>query len=124
MSCPLLTSSPKRIRRRRATGTNAAEASTKIVQNLIKTAIIEFLKKKLSPSVEEFMKKLADYMSDGIVSPWEEAELNKLKEKMDAEARRSSIRQASISKRIKMINMSRPLHPGVSRKCLKIAPMS
>lgn len=71
-----------------ATGTDAAEASTKIVQNLIKTAIIEFLKKKLSPSVEEFMKKLADYMSDGIVSPWEEAELNKLKEKMDAEAQK------------------------------------
>lgn len=71
-----------------ATGTNAAEASTKIVQNLIKTAIIKFLKKKLSPSVEEFMKKLADYMSDGIVSPWEEAELNKLKEKMDAEAQK------------------------------------
>lgn len=71
-----------------ATGTNAAEASTKIVQNLIKMAIIEFLKKKLSPSVEEFMKKLADYMSDGIVSPWEEAELNKLKEKMDAEAQK------------------------------------
>lgn len=71
-----------------ATGTDAAEASTKIVQNLIKTAIIEFLKKKLSPSVEEFMKKMADYMSDGIVSPWEEAELNKLKEKMDAEAQK------------------------------------
>lgn len=71
-----------------ATGTNAAEASTKIVQNLIKTAIIGFLKKKLFPSVEEFMKKLADYMSDGIVSPWEEAELNKLKEKMDAEAQK------------------------------------
>lgn len=71
-----------------ATGTNAAEASTKIVQNLIKTAIIGFLKKKLFPSVEEFMNKLADYMSDGIVSPWEEAELNKLKEKMDAEAQK------------------------------------
>lgn len=71
-----------------ATGTDAAEASTKIVQNLIKTAIIEFLKKKLFPSVEEFMKKMADYMSDGIVSPWEEAELNKLKEKMDAEAQK------------------------------------
>lgn len=71
-----------------ATGTDAAEASTKIVQNLIKTAIIGFLKDKLSHSVEEFMKKLADYMSDGIVSPWEEAELNKLKEKMDAEAQK------------------------------------
>lgn len=69
-----------------ATGENAAESSAKAVQTLIKTAIIKFLKKKLSPSVQDFMKQLADYMSDGIVSPWEEAELNKLKEKMDKEA--------------------------------------
>lgn len=69
-----------------ATGENAAESSAKAIQTLIKTAIIEFLKKKLSPSVQDFMKQLADYMSDGIVSPWEEAELNKLKEKMDKEA--------------------------------------
>lgn len=69
-----------------ATGENAAESSAKAVQTLIKTAIIRFLKKKLSPSVQDFMKQLADYMSDGIVSPWEEAELNKLKEKMDKEA--------------------------------------
>lgn len=69
-----------------ATGENAAESSAKAVQTLVKTAIIEFLKKKLSPSVQDFMKQLADYMSDGIVSPWEEAELNKLKEKMDKEA--------------------------------------
>lgn len=69
-----------------ASGEDAAKSSMKIVQNLIKTAIINFLKDKLSPSVEEFMNKLADYMSDGIVSPWEEAELNKLKEKMDKEA--------------------------------------
>lgn len=69
-----------------ATGENAAESSAKAVQTLIKTAIIEFLKKKLSPSVQDFMKQLVDYMSDGIVSPWEEAELNKLKEKMDKEA--------------------------------------
>lgn len=69
-----------------ATGENAAESSAKAVQTLIKTAIIEFLKKKLSPSVQDFMKQLADYMSDGIISPWEEVELNKLKEKMDKEA--------------------------------------
>lgn len=69
-----------------ATGENAAESSAKTVQTLIKTAIIRFLKKKLSPSVRDFMKQLADYMSDGIISPWEEAELNKLKEKMDKEA--------------------------------------
>ena len=69
-----------------ATGENAAESSAKAVQTLIKTAIIEFLKKKLSPSVQDFMRQLADYMSDGIISPWEEAELNKLKEKMDKEA--------------------------------------
>lgn len=69
-----------------ATGENAAESSAKAVQTLVKTAIIRFLKKKLSPSVRDFMEQLADYMSDGIVSPWEEAELNKLKEKMDKEA--------------------------------------
>lgn len=69
-----------------ATGENAAESSAKAVQTLIKTAIIEFLKKKLSPSVQDFMKQLADYMSDGIISPWEEAELNKLKENMGKEA--------------------------------------
>lgn len=69
-----------------ATGENAAESSAKAVQTLIKTAIIRFLKEKLSPSVQDFMKQLADYMSDGIISPWEEAELNKLKEKMDKEA--------------------------------------
>lgn len=69
-----------------ATGENAAESSAKAVQTLIKTAIIEFLKKKLSPSVQDFMRQLADYMSDDIISPWEEAELNKLKDKMDKEA--------------------------------------
>ena len=71
-----------------ASGEDAAKSSMKIVQNLIRTAIINFLKDKLSPSIEEFMNTLADYMSDGIVSPWEEAELNKLKEKMDAEAQK------------------------------------
>ena len=67
-------------------GTDAAESSATAVQSLIRTAIIEFLKSKLSPSVEEFMKKLSEYMSDGIISPWEDAELQKLKDKMDAEA--------------------------------------
>ena len=67
-------------------GTDAAESSAAAVQSLIRTAIIEFLKSKLSPTVEEFMNKLADYMTDGIISPWEDAELQKLKDKMDAEA--------------------------------------
>lgn len=67
-------------------GTNAAEASTKAVQSLIKTSLLEFLKKKLSPDVEEFMSKMADYMADGILSPWEKAQLDGLKDKMDATA--------------------------------------
>lgn len=69
-----------------ASGENAAESSAKVVQNLIRTAIITFLKDKLSPSVKQFMEQLSNYLSDGIISPWEEIELNRLKERMDQEA--------------------------------------
>lgn len=69
-----------------ANGTDAAEASSKAVKNLLKTSILNFLKDQLSPDVEQFMTDLAKYMSDGIIDPWEEAQLNKLKEKMDETA--------------------------------------
>lgn len=69
-----------------AAGTDAAEASTKAVKSLIQTSLLEFLKKKLSPDVEKFMSNLANYMSDGIISPWEDEQLNRLKERMDATA--------------------------------------
>ena len=67
-------------------GTDAAEASTKAVKSLIQTSLLEFLKDKLSPDVEKFMSNLANYMSDGIISPWEDEQLNRLKERMDATA--------------------------------------
>ena len=67
-----------------ANGTDAAEASTNAVKNLVKTSLLEFLKKQLSPDVEKFMSDLANYMSDGIISPWEDEQLNNLKDKMDA----------------------------------------
>lgn len=69
-----------------AAGTDAAEASTKAVKSLIQTSLLEFLKDKLSPDVEKFMSNLANYMSDGIISPWEDEQLNRLKERMDATA--------------------------------------
>lgn len=69
-----------------ANGTDAAEASTKAVKSLIQTSLLQFLKKQLSPDVEKFMADLAEYMADGIISPWEDAQLNKLKDKMDETA--------------------------------------
>lgn len=66
-----------------ANGTDAAKASTDAVKSLIKTSLLEFLKKQLSPDVEKFMTKLADYMSDGIITPWEQAQLDKLQQVMD-----------------------------------------
>ena len=69
-----------------ASGTSAAKASTDVVKSLIKTSLLQFLKNQLSPTVEEFMGKLAEYMADGIIDPWEQAQLDKLKEEMDKTA--------------------------------------
>ena len=69
-----------------ASGTSAAKASTDVVKSLIKTSLLQFLKNQLSPTVEEFMGKLAEYMADGIIAPWEQAQLDKLKEEMDKTA--------------------------------------
>lgn len=69
-----------------ANGTDAAEASTKAVKNMIRTSLLEFLKGQLSDEVEAFNKRLAEAMKDGIIDPWEEEQLNALREKMDAEA--------------------------------------
>lgn len=69
-----------------ANGTDAAKASTDAVKSLIKTSLLEFLKKQLSPDVEKFMSNLADYMADGIITPWEQAQLDKLQQVMDETA--------------------------------------
>lgn len=69
-----------------ANGEDAAEASTKAVRNMLKNSLIEFLKGQLSDEVESFNKKLAEVMKDGVIEPWEENELDALKDKMDREA--------------------------------------
>lgn len=69
-----------------ANGEDAAEASTKAVRNMLKNSLIEFLKGQLSDEVESFNKKLAEVMKDGVIEPWEEKELDALKDKMDSEA--------------------------------------
>ena len=69
-------------------GADAAEASTKAVKNMLKNSLLEFLKGQLSDEVEAFNKKLAEVMSDGIIQPWEEEQLDALREKMDDEAQK------------------------------------
>lgn len=69
-----------------AKGADAAEASTKAVRNMLRSALLEFLKGQLSDEVAAFNERLAEAMKDGIIDPWEEAQLNTLREKMDAEA--------------------------------------
>lgn len=71
-----------------ANGEDAAEASTKAVRNMLKNSLIEFLKGQLSDEVESFNKKLAEVMKDGVIEPWEEKELDALKDKMDREAQK------------------------------------
>ena len=69
-------------------GTNAAEASTKAVRNMLRTSLLEFLKGQLSDEVTAFNERLAEAMKDGIINPWEEEQLDRLREKMDEEAQR------------------------------------
>ena len=71
-----------------ASGKDAATASTKAVRNMLKNSLLEFLKGQLSDEVEAFNKKLAESMADGIIQPWEEEQLDALREKMDSEAKK------------------------------------
>ena len=69
-----------------SSGADAAEASTKAVKTMLRNSLLEFLKGQLSDEVEAFNKRIAEAMADGIIDPWEEQQLNTLKEKMDEEA--------------------------------------
>lgn len=69
-----------------ANGEDAATASMKATRDMIRNSLTEFLKGELSDNVEEFNKKLAESMKDGIIDPWEEAQLDAMREKMDEEA--------------------------------------
>lgn len=67
-------------------GTSMAEASTKVVRDLIKNSIVGLLKQKLAPSVEILMTQIAEFMADGVLEPWEEAELQRMKVELDQQA--------------------------------------
>ena len=64
-------------------GEKAAGKSANVVKNLIKTAIIDQLKNKLKPQVEEFMTFLADAMEDGVISEAEERLLDRYEAAME-----------------------------------------
>lgn len=66
-----------------AAGENAAGKSAETVKKLIRTAIIEQLKNKLRPEVEDFMTYLATAMEDGIINDAEERILDKMSEDME-----------------------------------------
>lgn len=67
-------------------GTSMAEASTKIVRDLIRGSIVRSLEKILDPGVTAFMDKMSEFMADGVLEPWEEAELQRMKEELDQQA--------------------------------------
>lgn len=71
-----------------ARGEDAATASTKAVRNMLRNSLLEFLKGQLSDEVTAFNEKIAQAMADGIIQPWEEEQLDRLREKMDEEAQR------------------------------------
>lgn len=64
-------------------GTSAAEASTNVVKKLIQTSLIEFLKNKLAPQIQDFMSLLAAYMYDGVISPVEQSWLDMFVDNMN-----------------------------------------
>ena len=66
-----------------AAGETAAGKSANSVKNMIRTAIIEQLKNKLKPEVEEFMTYLATAMEDGVISEAEERMLEQMEEDME-----------------------------------------
>lgn len=66
-----------------AAGETAAGKSANSVKNMIRTAIIEQLKNKLKPEVENFMTYLATAMEDGVISEAEERMLEQMEEDME-----------------------------------------
>lgn len=71
-----------------ANGKDAASASVKATRNMLRTSLTEFLKGQLTDEVTAFNEKLAEAMRDGIMEPWEEKQLDELRDKMDKEAQK------------------------------------
>lgn len=59
-----------------ANGTSAAKASADVVKSLIRTSMLTYMKSLLSPEVEKFMKKLGEFMKDGVLEEWEKTALD------------------------------------------------
>lgn len=69
-----------------ASGEGAAKKSTDVVRNLIKTALVDYMKSQLQPQVTGIMKAIADAMSDGTISKQEQAAIDVLTNALDAKA--------------------------------------
>ena len=55
-----------------------ADSSLKMVRKMIRTGLTEYLKSTIAPDIETFMKKMSEYLADGVISPWEDDMLQSL----------------------------------------------
>lgn len=56
-------------------GTDSAYESVNVVKKLLRTGIVEYIKKVISPDVEALMGNMANYLGDGVISEYERAQL-------------------------------------------------
>jgi hypothetical protein len=54
-------------------GTDSAYESVNVVKKLLRTGIVEYIKKTISPDVEALMGNMANYLGDGVISDYEQA---------------------------------------------------
>lgn len=54
-------------------GTDSAYESVNVVKKLLRTGIVEYIKKVISPDVEALMGNMANYLGDGVISEYEQA---------------------------------------------------
>lgn len=66
-----------------ASGEKAAGKSANVVKSLIKTAIIDMLKKNLQPEVTAFMTFLSGAMADGIIDSVEQKKIDEWEQKLE-----------------------------------------
>lgn len=57
-------------------GTDSAYESVNVVKKLLRTGIVEYIKKTISPDVEALMGNMANYLGDGVISEYEQALLD------------------------------------------------
>ena len=64
-------------------GEDAAEASAKVIGDLIKRSLVEAMKGDLANLVDDWMKLYSDYISDGIIDSYEQSRLDSLENEMN-----------------------------------------